>query len=71
MIEFEDVEERRKALAQMSGIEHRVWLQVDEGPKCWAIADEDLERSNDEKTSSVHFLRFELDKASVQAAPEL
>jgi hypothetical protein len=60
MIEYEDVEERRKALAKLKGIEDRVWVQVEGCPKVWAIADEDLERENAEKTSSVHFLRFEL-----------
>lgn len=60
MIEYPDVDERRVALARMAGIEHRVWVQVDGFDRVWAIADEDLERSNESKTSSVHFLRFEL-----------
>ena len=60
MLEFPDVEERRVALAQMVGVEDRVWVQVEGFEPVTAIADEDLERSNDEKTSSVHFLRFEL-----------
>ena len=60
MIEYSDVDERRVALARMAGIEHRVWVQVEGYERVWAIADEDLERSNDTKTSSVHFMRFEL-----------
>ena len=62
LIEYEDVEERRAALAKMKGIEDRVWVQVEGSPKVYAIADEDLERENEQKTSSVHFLRFELTK---------
>jgi hypothetical protein len=68
MIEFPDVEERRVALAAMPGVEHRVWVQVGDRPKRYAIANEDMERSTDDKTAAVHFLRFELDAAAVQAA---
>jgi hypothetical protein len=64
MVEYPDVEERRRALAQLKGIEDRVWVQVGEGARVYAIADEDLERENEEKTSAVHFLRFELDAAA-------
>ncbi len=60
LIEYEDADERRRELARLKGIERRVWVQVEGSPKVYAIADEDLERENDEKTSSVHFLRFEL-----------
>jgi hypothetical protein len=60
LIEYEDADVRRKALARLKGVERRVWIQVEGSPKVYAIADEDLERENDEKTSSVHFLRFEL-----------
>ncbi|UCE32465.1 MAG: DUF3501 family protein [Burkholderiales bacterium] len=60
MIEYADVEERRRALARLKGIENRVWIQVEGSPRVYAIADEDLERENEHKTSSVHFLRFEL-----------
>jgi hypothetical protein len=67
MIEYEDVEERRRALATMKGIEDRVFVQVDGREKVYAIADEDLERENDEKTSSVHFLRFELAPEMISA----
>jgi hypothetical protein len=60
LIEYPDVEERRGMLAQLIGIEDRVWVQVEGCDRVHAIADEDLERENEEKTSSVHFLRFEL-----------
>jgi hypothetical protein len=60
MIEFTDVEQRRRELARMRGIEDRVWVQVEGADKVFAIADEDLPRENDEKTSAVHFLRFPL-----------
>ncbi|MDH4323019.1 MAG: DUF3501 family protein [Betaproteobacteria bacterium] len=61
MIEYPDVAERQRALARLKGIEDRVWVQVDGCARVPAIADEDLERENEEKTSAVHFLRFELD----------
>ena len=60
MMEYSDVEERRRQLAQLIGIEDRVWVQVTDFDRVYAIADEDLEREDKEKTSSVHFLRFEL-----------
>jgi len=68
MFEFPEVEERRRALAGMSGIEHHIWISVGDQPRIYAIANEDLERSTSEKTSAVHFVRFELDPASVAAA---
>ena len=61
LIQFDDVEERRIALRNMVGIEQRVWVQVDGFEPVYAVADEDLERSTEYKTSAVHFLRFELD----------
>ncbi len=67
MIEYLDVAERQKALAQLKGIEDRVWVQVEGCKKVYAIADEDLERENEEKTSAVHFLRFELDEEMCKA----
>jgi hypothetical protein len=68
MIEYEDVDERREALTRLKGIEDRVWVQVgDQGP-VYAIADEDLEREDETKTSSVHFLRFELTAPMVSSA---
>ena len=59
MIEFGDVGLRKKRLAEMVGIENRVWARVDGYEKVFAISNEDLERSTDEKTSAVHFMRFE------------
>lgn len=67
MIEYEDVEERRAALARLRGIEDRVWVRVAGHEKVWAIADEDLEREDAAKTSAVHFLRFELSPQMVDA----
>jgi hypothetical protein len=61
LLEFPDVDERRRRLAQLKGVEDRSWVQVAGCERVWAVADEDLERENDDKTSSVHFLRFELD----------
>jgi hypothetical protein len=60
MIEYPDVDERKHALARLKGIEDCVWVQVEGCEKVRAIADEDLDRSTEEKTSAVHFLRFEL-----------
>jgi hypothetical protein len=67
MIEYPDPDERGKRLADLIGIEDKVWLQVAGHERVWAIADEDLERENGQKTSAVHFLRFELDEATAQA----
>ena len=67
LVEYEDVEERKRALARLKGIEDRVWVQLDGQPRVHAIADEDLERENAEKTSSVHFVRFELTPAMIAA----
>ncbi len=61
MIEYPDVEERGRMLARLIGIEDRVWVQVEGHARVHAVADEDLERETEEKTSAVHFLRFELD----------
>jgi hypothetical protein len=60
MLEFGDVEVRRRRLAELVGVENHVWLQVEGHDRVFAIANEDLERSTDEKTSAVHFMRFEL-----------
>jgi len=70
MIEYPDAEERQRALAQLVNVEDRVWLRVDGFEPVWAIADEDLERETAEKTSSVHFLRFELAPAMVKAVKQ-
>jgi hypothetical protein len=68
MIQYSDPDERKLALARLKGIEDRVWVQVAEQPCVHAIADEDMERENADKTSAVHFLRFELDATSIAAA---
>ena len=60
MLEYTDVDERKHALAMLIGVEKNVWVQVGNNARVYAIADEDLERDTDEKTSSVHFLRFQL-----------
>jgi hypothetical protein len=65
MLEFTDVEERRRALARLIGVEDRTWVQVAGHEKVHAIADEDMGRETEDKTSSVHFLRFELDDAMI------
>ncbi len=67
MIEYIDPDERAIRLTQLIGIEDTVWVRVQGHDPIYAIADEDLERENEEKTSSVHFLRFELSKDSVRA----
>ena len=65
MIEYPDVEERQRALRALRGIEHHVWTSIGGGGRIFAIANEDLERSTDEKTAAVHFMRFELDAAAI------
>jgi hypothetical protein len=70
MIEYDDVGERQQALALMTHIEDRVWVQVGNHERVWAIADEDMDRTNDEKTSAVHFLRFEFTPPMISAAKE-
>ena len=64
LIEYPDEAERRRMLARLKGIEREVWVQVEGAERVHAIADEDLERENEEKTSSVHFLRFELEPSA-------
>ena len=67
LLEFPDESVRREQLVQLRGVEARCWVQVAGFEKMFAIADEDLPRENDEKTSAVHFLRFELDAARLAA----
>ncbi len=67
LIEFPDPEIRQQRLAALKGVEHHCWAGIAGTPRCVAIADEDLDRSNDEKTSAVHFLRFELGAERVAA----
>jgi len=70
MVEYDDVEERKKALARLVGIENTVWVQVGDLSKVFAIANEDLDCSEPDKTSAVHFMRFELTPAMVAAAKQ-
>ena len=59
-IEYPDVDERRRMLERLKGIERKTWVEVEGAGRVYAIADEDLERENEEKTAAVHFVRFEL-----------
>ncbi len=68
LIEYDDVEMRKRELGKLRGIEDEIALTVGDAPRVLAIADEDLDRSNETKTSAVHFLRFELTPAMVAAA---
>lgn len=68
MIEYTDVDERALKLVELKGIERHTYVQIVGHERVYAIADEDMPRENDEKTSAVHFLRFELDAAMVSAA---
>ena len=67
LIQYPEVEERRLRLAELLDVENRVWVQAGETEKLFALADEDLERANGDKTSAVHFLRFQLEAAHVSA----
>lgn len=67
LIEYPEVEQRRRELARLGGIEHRVYAEVEGQTRNLAIADEDLDRSDDNKTSAVHFLRFEFTDAQITA----
>jgi len=67
MIEFPEIEERRAMLTQLKGIEDRTYVNVVDFDRVFAIADEDLDRTDEDKTSAVHFLRFELPAEQVAA----
>jgi len=67
LIEFPDPNERKRELARLIGVEDRMFVEVEGHPRVYAIADEDLERENDEKTSAVHFVRFEFAPAQREA----
>ena len=70
MLEYTDINERKRELARLIGVEDRMFVEVEGHERVYAIADEDMDRENDEKTSAVHFVRFELSpamRASVQA----
>lgn len=70
MIQYPEVSERQRMLAQLVGVEDAIWLQIEGHDRIYPIADEDLERSTEDKTSSVHFLRFELDPLMIGAMRE-
>ena len=70
LIEYPDVNERKRELARLIGVEDRMFIEAEGHARVYAIADEDLDRENEEKTSAVHFVRFEFDaatKAAIQA----
>ncbi len=67
LLEYQDADERRRALARMPGIEHRVWVEAVGYGRVFAAANEDMERSTDDRTAAVHFLRFELGAALIDA----
>jgi hypothetical protein len=67
LIEYPDVNERKRELARLIGIEDRMFVEVEGHDRAWAVADEDLDRENDEKTSAVHFLRFEFTRPMIDA----
>ncbi len=67
LIEYPDVHERKRELARLIGIEDRMFVEVEGHPRIYAVADEDLDRENEEKTSAVHFVRFEFPKAARDA----
>ena len=66
LIMYTDIDERRIMLQKLHDIENKIWISVNDGKKIYAVSDEDLERSNDNKTSAVHFLRFQLDEFSIK-----
>ncbi len=68
LIQYAEVEERKRRLADLRGVEDKIWVKVADGERTYAIADEDLDRSNDVKTSAVHFLRFQLTADQVASA---
>jgi len=68
LIQYEDVEERKQRLTELVGIEDKIWVQIEGADKVFPIADEDMERSNDDKTSAVHFMRYPLDESKIDLA---
>jgi len=67
LIQYQDVEERKQRLTQLLGIEDKIWIKIGRTNPVYAIADEDMERANDEKTAAVHFLRYALDAEQISA----
>ena len=70
LIEYEDVQERAAALQRMPGVEHHVWLGIGDLPRTFAFANDDLDRTDRDKTAAVHFLRFELAADQIAAVSE-
>jgi hypothetical protein len=70
LIEYEDIAERKRALAELVGLEDKIWMRIGDFDLVHPIADEDLERETEAKTSAVHFLRFEFTPAMIAAAKE-
>ena len=68
LIQYEDVDERKRRLTELVGVEDVIWVKVGELDKIYPITDEDMERSNDDKTSAVHFMRYQLTDAQIDAA---
>jgi len=68
LIQYEDVEMRKRRLTELVGIEDKIWVQIGGTEKVYPIADEDMERSNDDKTSAVHFMRYQLDSSQIDKA---
>lgn len=66
LIMYTDIDERRIMLQKLHDIENKIWISINDGKKIYAVSDEDLERSKDNKTSAVHFLRFQLDEFSIK-----
>jgi hypothetical protein len=60
LIQYEDVEERKRRLTDLLGVEDKIWLEIAQGKRVWPIADEDMDRSTDDKTAAVHFIRYQL-----------
>ena len=65
LIMYTDIDERQIMLQKLHNIENKIWISINDGKKIYAVSDEDLERSKDNKTSAVHFLRFQLDEFSI------
>lgn len=70
LIQYSDVDERKRRLAQLIGVEDKVWIQVGDQDKSFAICDEDMDRTTEDKTSAVHFMRYPLTSAQVEAAQQ-
>jgi len=67
LIQYQDVQERQRRLKELLGVEDKVWLQVGDGTRVWPIADEDMDRANEDKTAAVHFIRYPLTLEDITA----